>query len=53
MEKSYNAGRKRGVYDASGQDLERDCPLFPDWLNKNYEETGKKLIFHDNQSSSP
>jgi len=38
MEKSYNAGRKRGVYDASGQDLERDCPLFPDWLNKNYED---------------
>ena len=36
MEKAYKAGNKRGQYEVSGQDSEKDCLLFPEWLNQNY-----------------
>lgn len=36
MEKAYKAGNRRGQYEVSGQDSEKECPLFSDWLNQNY-----------------
>lgn len=34
LEKAFNAGRKRGQYEVSGQDLEVDCPHFIGWWNE-------------------
>lgn len=34
LEKAFNAGRKRGQYGVSGQDLEVDCPHFIGWWNE-------------------
>lgn len=37
MEMAYNAGNRRGQYEATGQDCEKNCPLFIDWINQNYK----------------
>lgn len=36
MKKAYEAGQKRGQYEVSGQDVEKECLLFSDWLSQKY-----------------
>jgi DNA-directed RNA polymerase alpha subunit len=46
MEECFKAGNRRGQYEVTGQDLEKDCPIFDVWVKDYVDEKTKNGVIN-------